>query len=135
MVCLKDAYKNEKDSQVKVRIAAVNMVFIHDDCYANTTECLMQSVGWAYKWMTRFENGGMKALRDQPRTGRPPRVSPERITKIIKSAEDGIITPKKLCSDIHEKAGVWYHPVSIRREMNKRNMSPKTPELVHRNKA
>ncbi len=132
---LKEAYKNEKDPQVKVRIAAVNMVFIHGDGYANTAERLMQSVGWVYKWMTRFEEGGMKALRDQPRTGRPPKVSPERITKIIKSAEDGIITPKKLRSDIHEKTGMWYYIVSVRREMNKRNMSPKTPELVHRNKA
>jgi len=127
----KEAYKKERNPDVKIRMVAVNMVLVLGHDPKDVAKVLMQSRDWAYFWVRRYREGGLAALRDLPRSGRPPKVEQKRIAKIVGESEDGIVTPKKLRSDIHEKTGVWYHPVSVRRLMRNLKMSPKVPELVH----
>ncbi|MGC1929795.1 MAG: helix-turn-helix domain-containing protein, partial [Candidatus Nitrosopolaris sp.] len=37
---------------------------------------------WAYKWLKRFAESGLAALKNLPRAGRPPEVSEERFAEI-----------------------------------------------------
>ena len=61
---LKEAYKKEKDFRVRPRIIAVNIVCRQGKSIEDTADSLMQSPAWVSKWVKRFEEGGIDALRD-----------------------------------------------------------------------
>jgi len=91
----------------------------------DVAKAFMQSRDRVHFWVRRYREGGMAALRDLPRSGRPPRAGPERIAGIIGEAEDGVTAPKRLRADIRERTGVLYRTVSVRRMMRGLGMSPK----------
>ena len=82
---LNNAYKKEKDSNVKERILLVKRVKIDKQEAASVAEHeLNRSRWWAYKWLHRFDKDGLDGLKDQPRSGRPPDV-PEDVMMQIRS--------------------------------------------------
>ena len=65
---LNNAYKKEKDSNVKERILLVKRVKIDKQEAASVAEHeLNRSRWWAYKWLHRFDKDGLDGLKDQPR--------------------------------------------------------------------
>ncbi len=131
---LKKAYKKEKDIRIKVRMVAVNMVVFNNESITHTADLLMQCPDWVSSWVKRFKEEGLEGLRDLPRTGRPPKVSLKEINGIL-SKTNYITTPKILHEDIHKKYGIKYHMTSVRRILQRCNMSAKTPRRVHVNRA
>ena len=80
---LNNAYKKEKDSNVKERILLVKRVKIDKQEAASVAEHeLNRSRWWAYKWLHRFDKDGLDGLKDQPRSGRPPDVPKGIMIKI-----------------------------------------------------
>jgi len=133
---LKTAYRREKDPRVIKRMAAVNMVCIRGKGVRDTAEDLTKCPSWVSFWVGRFEEGGIDALRDLPRSGRRPKAQLKRIEKILQYDNNGITAPKKLCCHIRNKLRVTYHMTPVRRIlMNRLDMSAKTPQLVRTNKA
>lgn len=130
----KRAYKQEKDLKVSRRMLAVNMVCINDQSIQHTADYLMQCPDWVSMWVQRYREGGIDALRDLPRTGRPCKISINKIEKII-SKNRNIITPKELRYIIQQKYKVTYHITAIRKILYKLNMSVKRPRYVHVNRA
>jgi transposase len=45
-------------------------------------EELHRSIAWAYKWLRRFDKDGLEGLKNKPRSGRPPDVPQEKLSKI-----------------------------------------------------
>jgi putative transposase len=90
---LNNAYKKEKDSNIKERILLVKRVKIDKQEAASVAENeLNRSRWWAYKWLHRFDKEGLDGLKDQPRTGRPPDVPKEIMVKIRQElAESNIL--------------------------------------------
>jgi len=131
---LKEAYKKERDPRVRVRMAAVNAVCILDCSISDTAELLMQSPNWVSHWVRRSGEGGIDALRDLPRSGRPPKVRRERISGIIRRSGDGRVISRKLRADIRESTGVRYHITSVMRIMKRLDMSPKVSQQVYTSK-
>ncbi len=131
---LKKAYKKEKDLQVRARILAVNMICMNNASIKYTADTLLQCPNWVTIWVQRFKEGGIDALVDLPRSGRPPKIDLEKIAKIVSDA-DGIITPKKLKCIIQKKFRVNYHITNIRRILHKLDMSAKTVKRIHINRA
>jgi len=68
---LREAYKHEKDPRIRARMVAVNSVCVKMDV-GKTADCLMQCPNRVSHRARRFEEGGIGALRDLPRSGRPP---------------------------------------------------------------
>jgi len=66
---LKKAYKKERDPRVRVRMVAANMVCILDYSISDTAELLMECPDLVSHWARLFEEGGIDALRDLPRSG------------------------------------------------------------------
>mgnify|MGYP006198563731 CR=1 FL=1 len=86
---LNNAYKKEKDSNVKERILLVRRVKIDKQEASSVAENeLNRSRWWAYKWLHRFDNEGLDGLKDKERSGRPPDVPKEIIVKIRQELED-----------------------------------------------
>lgn len=131
---LRKACKKEKDPRVVKRMVAVNMTCNHGQSHQETADMLMQCPNWVSFWVKRFEEGGIDALRDLPRSGRRPMVSTAKIIRII-HRQGGIVTPKKIRNDIHKEFGVRYHITNIRRIMNKIELTPKTVQRVHAGRA
>lgn len=127
---LRKAYKKERDPRVKIRMAAVNMVCMNGQDVRHVADSLMQCPGWVSFWVERFREGGIDALRDLPRSGRPPKVVLEKIEGMLSDA-CGIITPMQLREDVRKKYGVKYHITSARRIMHRLGMSAKTVRRVH----
>jgi putative transposase len=119
---LNNAYKKEKDSNVKERILLVKRVKIDKQEAASVAENeLNRSRWWAYKWLHRFDKDGLDGLKDQPRSGRPPDV-PEDVMMQIRSELADSNTGwdfRQVMDLIYKKTGVRYHEVHIYRLLHK----------------
>jgi transposase len=128
---LNNAYKKEKDSNVKERILLVKRVKIDKQEAASVAEHeLNRSRWWAYKWLHRFDKDGLDGLKDQPRSGRPPDV-PEDVMMQIRSelAESNTGWDFRQIMDlIYKKSGVRYHEVHIYRLLHKWGFKPKVSQ-------
>ena len=128
---LNNAYKKEKDSNVKERILLVKRVKIDKQEAASVAEHeLNRSRWWAYKWLHRFDKDGLNGLKDQPRSGRPPDVPKEIMVKIQKELTDSNTgwDFRQVMDLIYKKTGVRYHEVHIYRLLHKWGFKSKTPQ-------
>ena len=128
---LNNAYKKEKDSNVKERILLVKRVKIDKQEAASVAEHeLNRSRWWAYKWLHRFDKDGLDGLKDQPRSGRPPDVPKGVMIKIKQElAESNTGWDFRQVMDlIYKKTGVRYHEVHIYRLLHKWGFKSKVPK-------
>jgi putative transposase len=128
---LNNAYKKEKDSNVKERILLVKRVKIDKQEAASVAENeLNRSRWWAYKWLHRFDKDGLDGLKDQPRSGRPPDVPKGVMIKIKQElAESNTGWDFRQVMDlIYKKTGVRYHEVHIYRLLHKWGFKSKVPQ-------
>ena len=115
---LNNAYKKEKDSNVKERILLVKRVKIDKQEAASVAEHeLNRSRWWAYKWLHRFDKDGLDGLKDQPRSGRPPDVPKDVMIQIKNELVDSNTgwDFRQVMDFIYKKTGVRYHEVHIYR--------------------
>ncbi|HEX5891725.1 MAG TPA: helix-turn-helix domain-containing protein [Nitrososphaeraceae archaeon] len=125
---LNNAYKKEKDSNIKERILLVKRVKIDKQEAASVAENeLNRSRWWAYKWLHRFDKEGLDGLKDQPRSGRPLDVPKEIMVKIRQElAKSNTGWDFRQVMDlIYNKTGVRYHEVHIYRLLHKWGFKPK----------
>ena len=141
MNILNYAYRHEVDADVKERILLVRRVRADGKNIENVAKNeLHRSRAWAYKWLKRFNSNGLNGLKDQPRNGRPPEVSEEKMLKIRKELSNNPSgwQAKEVMNMIYQKTGVLYHEVHIYRLLHKWGFSPKVPKkdlsLMHQRK-
>ena len=132
---LKKALKKEKDARVSLRIVAVNMVAVQGQRVDDVAQSLMMSDDWVRQWVDRYESGGLDALRDRPRAGRPPKVEADKLAKIVAKASRKRVRPHEVSEKIEQETGVVYSSRHIRRIMGDQNLSPKKIQYVHVNHA
>ena len=128
---LNNAYKKEKDSNVKERILLVKRVKIDKQEAASVAEHeLNRSRWWAYKWLHRFDKDGLDGLKDQPRSGRPPDVPKDTMINIRQELEDSNSgwDFRQVMDLIYKKTGVRYHEVHIYRLLHKWGFKSKVPQ-------
>ena len=92
-------------------------------------EELHRSIAWAYKWLRRFDKDGLEGLKNKPRSGRPPDVSQEKLSKIRTELSENPSgwKAKEIMDIIHRKTGVKYHEVHVYRLLHKWGFDPKVP--------
>ena len=128
---LNNAYKKEKDSNVKERILLVKRVKIDKQEAASVAEHeLNRSRWWAYKWLHRFDKDGLDGLKNQPRSGRPPDVPKGVMIKIRQELADSKTgwDFRQVMDLIYNKTGVRYHEVHIYRLLHKWGFKSKVPQ-------
>ena len=137
-VALSKAYRNEKDADVRERILLVILVRTDKEEASSVAEKeFHRSRWWAYKWLKRFDNAGLKGLKNKHRSGRPPEVSEEtsiRIREELSENQSGWMA-KEVMNLIYERTGVKYHEVHIYRLLHKWGFSPKVPRMKFVNAA
>ena len=127
---LDDAYRTEKNVDVRERLLLVRRVMVDNEQAAIVTENeFYRSRWWAYKWLKRFAESCLEGLKDLPRTGRPPEVSEEKFAEIKRELSENLAgwRAKEIMNIIYEKTGVRYHEVHIYRLLRKWKFSPKVP--------
>ena len=129
---LNDAYRNEKDANIRERILLVRRVRMDNKEAASVSEKeFHRSRWWAYKWLKRFDIDGLEGLKNKHRSGRPPEVSKETSTGIrreLSENQSGWMA-KEVMNLIYERTGVKYHEVHIYRLLHKWGFSPKVPRM------
>lgn len=129
---LSQAYKNERDADVRERILLIRRVRIDKKEAASVAEDeLHRSRWWAYKWLKRYDNNDLEGLKNKHRSGRPPEVSEETsamIKKELSENKSGWMA-KEVMNLIYERAGVKYHEVHIYRLLHRWGFSPKVPAM------
>lgn len=129
---LSQAYKNERDADVRERILLIRRVRIDKKEAASVAEDeLHRSRWWAYKWLKRYDNNDLEGLKNKHRSGRPPEVSEETsamIRKELSENKSGWMA-KEVMNLIYERAGVKYHEVHIYRLLHRWGFSPKVPAM------
>jgi len=127
---LDNAYKRESDANVKERILLIRRIMSDgQDIRIVSTEELHRSIAWAYKWLRRFDKEGLEGLKNKPRSGRPPDVPQEKLSKIRTELSENPSgwKAKEIIDIIHRKTGVRYHEVHVYRLLHKWGFSPKVP--------
>lgn len=127
------AYRNEKDADVRERILLVTRVRNDKKKASSVAENeLHRSRWWAYKWLKRFDNaGGLDGLKNKHRSGRPPEISEETsitIRKELSESQSGWMA-KEVMNLIYSRTGVKYHEVHIYRLLHRWGFSPKVPQM------
>lgn len=130
---LSQAYKNERDADVRERILLIRRVRIDKKEAASVAENqLHRSRWWAYKWLKRYDNnGGLAGLKNKHRSGRPPEVSEETsvmIRKELSENKSGWMA-KEVMDLIYSRIGVKYHEVHIYKLLHRWGFSPKVPRM------
>jgi putative transposase len=124
------AYKHESNANVRERILLVRRIMSDGrDIGMVSKEELHRSIAWAYKWLRRFDKEGLEGLKDKPRSGRPPDVPQEKISKIRTELSENPSgwKAKEIMNIIYERTGIRYHEVHIYRLLHKWGFSPKVP--------
>ena len=123
------AYKHESNANVRERILLVRRIMSDGQDIGMVSKELHRSIAWAYKWLRRFDKEGLEGLKDKPRSGRPPDVPPEKISKIRTELSENPLgwKAKEIMNIIYEKIGVRHHEVHIYRLLHKWGFSPKVP--------
>ena len=127
---LDDAYRTEKNVDVRERLLLVRRVMVDNEQAAIVAENeFYRFRWWEYKWLRRFAESGLEGLKDLPRTGRPPEVSEEKFAEIKRDLSENLAgwRAKEIMNIIYEKTGVRYHEVHIYRLLHKWKFSPKVP--------
>ena len=135
---LNSAYRNARDADVRERILLITRVRLDKNEASGVAEKeFHRSRWWAYKWLKRFDNAGLKGLGNRHRSGRPPEVSDETsaiIRKELSENQSGWMA-KEVMNLIYERTGVKYHEVHIYRLLHRWGFSPKVPRMKFVNAA
>jgi len=127
---LDDAYRTEKNVDVRERLLLVRRVLVDNEQISRLAENeLHRSRWWAYKWVKRYAESGLEGLKNLPRTGRPPQVSGQKFAEIKRELSENLAgwRVKQVMNIIYEKTGIRYHEVHIYRLLHKWGFSPKVP--------
>ena len=102
------AYKHESNVNVRERILLVRRIMSDGQDIGMVSKELHRSIAWAYKWVRRFDKEGLEGLKDKPRSGRPPDVPQEKISKIRTELSENPSgwKAKEIMNIIYEKTGV-----------------------------
>ena len=132
---LRDAHHSEKSGHVRDRMLAVHCVVNMGMTHEDTADTLMRCPGWVGKWVARYREGGLPALRDLPRSGRPLAVPRTALDGILADASGSPTTPAAVRDRIAGAAGTLFHIASVRRLMREFGLSRKRPRKAHVNRA
>ena len=127
---LDDAYRTEKNVDVRERLLLVRRVLVDNQQISTVAENeFHRSRWWAYKWMKRYAESGLEGLKNLPRTGRPPQVSGQEFAEIKRELSENLAgwKAKEVMNIIYDKTGIRYHEVHIYRLLHKWGFSPKVP--------
>jgi transposase len=127
---LDDAYRTEKNVDVRERLLLVRRVLVDNEQISAVAENgFHRSRWWAYKWVKRYTESGLKGLKNLPRAGRPPQVSEQKFAEIKRELSENLAgwRAKEVMNIIYEKTGVRYHEVHIYRLLHEWGFSPKVP--------
>ncbi len=130
---LSQACKDRKLGHVQTKSAAVKMVLVNGYTRGQVAEVFEVTESTVYYWIARYEKNGIVGLEDQPRSGRPPKVSDETLKKLMKEQEPTF--PLEMKNIVKEKTGVEYHGDSLRYRMRKFNWSPKVAQISYAHRA
>ena len=126
---MNNAYKHESNANVRERILLIRRIISDGQDIRMISKELHRSIAWAYKWLRRFDKEGLEGLENKPRSGRPPDVPQEKLSKIRTELSENPSgwKAKEIIDIIHRKTGIRYHEVHIYRLLHKWGFSPKVP--------
>lgn len=87
------------------------------------------------KWPRRYREGGLAALSDLPRSGRPPAVPHRALHRIMGKMARVLVTPGMARPVIADASGVAHRVATVRRLMRASGLSPKVARLARVNRA
>ena len=131
---LRRARLGERDPRVRDRIAAANMFENMGMMREEIASALPMCPRRVTKWVGRYRRGGIEALRDLPRTGRPPRATRGETHGLVDRMREHI-TPIELFVQLRRVFDAEFHMSHVRKTMHRLGLSAKRPRPVHVNRA
>ncbi|BCS93787.1 helix-turn-helix domain-containing protein [Metallosphaera javensis (ex Sakai et al. 2022)] len=83
---LEKTYREEKNARIRQRILGVKMYLVDGFREYRVAEVLGVSYSTVKKWVAKYKRGGVGALRDRPRSGRPRKYSSEEVKKVLETS-------------------------------------------------
>jgi hypothetical protein len=113
---LNSAYRNARDADVRERILLITRVRLDKKEASSVAEKeFHRSRWWAYKWLKRFDNAGLRGLENRHRSGRPPEVSDEYYQKILGQVRCDVFIPTSSgCRRYYQPCQKSLHGMNLR---------------------
>lgn len=126
---MNNSYKRESDANIRERILLIRRIMSDGQDIGMVSKELHRSIAWGYKWLRRFDKEGLEGLKNKPRSGRPPDVPQEKLSRIRTELSENPSgwRAKEIMNIIYEKTGIRYHEVHVYRLLHKWGFSPKVP--------
>lgn len=129
------ALDGEKDVRARDRMRLVYIVLDLGMKRKEAARILRKRPRWVRTWLKRYREGGLAALPDRPRSGRPPSAPHSILRGVMRKISRKFVTPERARSMLADASGVVYHSATVRRFMRDAGLSPKVARLVHVNRA
>ncbi len=116
-------------------LLVLNVIY-HHRIAAHVARDLHRHRSWASVWLKRYDKGCIEGLKDRTKTGRPTKLSEEKITYKIKTTlkeSNQGWTTKQVEELIKENSGIRNHYTHIYRILRKQGFRQKVLRKVHVN--
>ncbi len=77
------AYKKESNPKTKERMLAVINILVHGEAIPTVSRFFRKAYNSIKNWIRRFDENGIDALSEKPRSGRRPKISNHKITEYL----------------------------------------------------
>jgi putative transposase len=130
-------YRSEQDVKTRERMLLVLNVVFQDMAAARVARDLHRCKAWASNWLKRYDEEGIRGLRDRPKSGRHSQMSEQteyEIKTMLRESSQGWTT-KQVEDLIVKVSGKHYHHIHIYRILRRWGFKQKVPRKVHVNTA
>lgn len=128
---LAEAYKRERDANVRERILMVSL--LHEGKTSYEVGAIMKCPhSKVLYWKYRFKQGGMEGLKTRKQTGRPPKVKKKRLEEIRRVIDRGQWWTTKMVRElICKDGGHLYSERQVQRLMHEWGLGRIRPRKRH----
>jgi len=102
------ALDGEKDVRVRDRMRLVYIVLDLGMKRKDAARILRKRPRWVRTWLKRYREGGLAALPDRPRSGRPPSAPHSILRGAVRKISRKIVTPERARSMLVDASGAVY---------------------------
>jgi transposase len=137
---LETAVRIERDARVNKRALAI-LHIDYGDHPGDIADALATTQAWVYRWIARYnEAGSVEALRDKPRSGRPPQmaaISDVQFDRLVAQSPLSLgymafaWTVPLLRGHIERTFGIALSDETVRRRLHRQDYRWKRPRYVY----
>lgn len=137
IVALEDLYRTTKDVRLKTRAQMMLLAIERQMVAAEIATIVRESEHTVRRWMKRYMAEGIEGLKDAPRPGATPKVTPDYVAELVRivrqrprslGLEFSLWTLQRLADYMAEQTGIRVEAETVRQYLAKQDIVLSRPQ-------